>query len=94
MLNAFPFKRKKKKKRSSKPELLGSTTVMHRDCVKSVILTSKECTQNHGKNVLDTDDVEPLWCCALREEGGWQERNLSLSMSVVGRARDAEGRVA
>lgn len=67
---------------------------MHRDCVKSVRLTSKECTKNHGKNVLDMADVEPLWCCVLQEEESRGERNSSLSMSVVGRAREAEGRVA
>lgn len=54
-------------------------------------LTSKECTQNDGKNVLDTVDLEPLWCCVLRGEESQRERNLVLSMSVVRRTDEAQG---
>lgn len=55
--------------------------------VKSMRLTSKECTQNHGKNVLDTVDLEPLWCCVLCEEESWRERNSVLSMLAVRRTK-------
>lgn len=82
------------RKSSSQQELLGSTTAACANCVNSMRLTSKECTQNHGKNVLDTVDVEPLWCCALWEEESLQERNSALSMPVAGQARKVQGRVA
>ena len=37
------------RKSSSQQELLGSTTAACANCVNSMRLTSKECTQNHGK---------------------------------------------
>lgn len=55
-------------------------------------LTSEECTQNHGKNVLDTVDLEPLWCCVLCKEESQRERNSVLSLSVVRRTEEVQGR--
>lgn len=54
-------------------------------------LISKECTQNHGKNVPDTVDLEPLWCYALCEEESWRERNSVLPMSAVRGTDEAQG---
>lgn len=46
-----------------------------------------------GKNVLDTVDLEPLWCCVLCREERQRERNSVQSLSVVRRTDEAQGRV-